>query len=161
MPSAPLSWNKRICSATFDDFALRQLLRLLILLSQPLHKIFAPVVKALQFAGRPRGNGVGRDQRHCNRRVTVADDRPRQLIRIHLPPAHRFAGCCAGQATGVGAGIGNLQKVVMPLFGNAQNLLKLRFGLEDEILGRTSSTNEHARSFRRRASPPTQWLRSH
>src|SRR6476659_6075068 len=69
----------------------RQLLRLLILVSQPLHKIFASVIKALQFSRSPSRDGVGRDQWHSNGGVTVADDSTGQLIRIHFPPTYGLA----------------------------------------------------------------------
>src|SRR4051812_38600711 len=50
----------------------------------------APVVKALEFAGRSLAQGVCGDQRQRNRRVRVANDTIRQILGIDLAPAHRL-----------------------------------------------------------------------
>ena len=89
---------------------------------------------------------VRRQQRKRDRRVEVADHRVRQPVRINLPPAHRLGRRRPGEAAGVWPRICDLQKVIVALFVDPQNLLDLRLCLQHEVFW-TSSAQDHHRTL--------------
>ena len=112
--------------------------------SSPFISRFQPVH---QPPRRPRltfGQGVGRQQRQRHGRIEIAGHRVRQLLGIDLAPGHRLLRRGPAQAAGVGAGVGDLQEVVVAALVQAQHFLDLRLGLQDEVLGRAAAEDEDA-----------------
>ena len=119
---------------------------------------FAPLVEPPQRPRRMAGQGVGGQERQGDRRVGVAGHRVGQRLGIDLAPGHRLAGRRAREAAGVGAGVGDLEEVVVTALGQAEDFLDLRLGLEDEVLGAAAAEDQDARlaaarAWRRRRSP--------
>src|SRR6266516_5803999 len=109
----------------------------------PHHRV-APVVQALQAPLLAPGERVRSKNREAHRVVEVAHHSPRQLIRIDLPPAHRLGGRGAREAARVGAGVGDLEIVVVAFLADAEDFLDLRFGLQHEVLRTTDPDDEDA-----------------
>src|SRR5437870_4376625 len=91
------------------------------------------------------GKAAATSARMRDRRVAVADDRVRQALGVDLAPAHGLARRRAREAAGVDARVGELDVVVVPLLRDAEHLLHLRLGLEEEVLGRAPAEDQHAR----------------
>ena len=90
-------------------------------------------------------------------RIGVTGHRVGQLLGVDLAPGHRLAGRGAGEAAGVGPGVGDLEEVVVAALGQAEHFLDLRLGLEDEVLGAAAAEDQDARlaarpAWRRRRS---------
>src|SRR4029077_2252533 len=117
-------------------------LRVAIRRGELAHHLVAPIVQALEPPLLPLGERVRGDDREGDRVVEEADDRPREVVGVDLAPAHRLRGRRPRQAARVGAGVVDLQVVVVALLADAQNLLDLRLGLEHEILGAAAPDDE-------------------
>src|SRR2546423_13400654 len=110
-------------------------LRLAVRLGELAHQLVTPIVQTSEPPLLPLGERVRGDDREADRVVEVADHGARQLVRVDLAPAHRFRGRGPQQAAGVGAGVGDLQVVVVALLADAQDLLDLGVGLQHGNLG--------------------------
>ena len=110
-----------------------------VLVPQLLHHLFAAIGQALEFAGLRAGKDVGGEQGQGDDGIGVADHGIGQLIGIDLAPAHGLARRRAAEPAGVGAGVGDLQEVVVAAFIDAQHFLDLGLGLEDGVLGRSAA----------------------
>src|SRR5207302_7497104 len=118
--------------------------RLAVCLGELAHQLVAPIVQASEPPLLAPGERVRGDDREADRVIHVANHRPRELVGVDLAPAHRFGGCRPRQSAGVGAGIGDLQVVVVALLADAQDLLELRLRLQHEILGAAAPDDEDA-----------------
>jgi len=108
-------------------------------------ELLAAVVEPLRRARRVVRHGVGGQQRERDRGIAVADDGAGQLVGIDLAPADRLARRRAGEAAGVDARVGELDVVVVPLLLDAEHLLHLGLGLEDEVLRRSAAQHDDGR----------------
>src|SRR5207244_5971811 len=110
-------------------------LRLPVRLRELPHHLLTLVVQPFERPLLPPGERVCREDREADRVVEVTDHRARQLVGVHLPPAHRLGGRGAREAARVGTSVRELQVVVVTLFADPQDLLDLRLGLAHEVLG--------------------------
>src|SRR5439155_1182668 len=117
------------------------------------HERIAPLVEPLRLPRGMVGERVGGEQRERDGRVAVADDGVGQAVGVDLAPAHGLARRRAREAARVDARVGELDVVVVPLLLDAEHLLHLRLGLEDEVLGRPAAEYEHARLPARALGP--------
>src|SRR5437868_42174 len=108
-------------------------LRLAVRLGELPQQLVAPIVQASEPPFLALGERVRGHDRKADRVVEVTDYGAGELVGIDLAPAHRLGRRRARQAAGVGAGIGDLQVVVVALLTDAQDLLDLRLRLEHEI----------------------------
>ena len=115
-----------------------------VFLDQSRHHRLAAVVEPLERTGRVTRQGVGREQRQAHGVVHVADHGARQHVGVDLAPGHRFARRGAGESAGVGAGVGELQEVVVAPLVDAEHFLDLRLGLEQEVLGTAAASDQGA-----------------
>src|SRR5712692_7904338 len=92
--------------------------RLLVCLGELPHHLVAPVVQPAQPPLLPFGERVRGEDREADGVVEVAHHRARQLVGVHLPPAHGFGGRRSGQAARVDAGVCHLEVVVMPFLAD-------------------------------------------
>src|SRR5438034_8977654 len=109
-------------------------LRLLVRLGELPHHLLAPLVQSLQPPLLSFCERVGGEGRKTDGVIEVAHDRPRELVGIDLPPAPGFGRRGPGQTTRIGARLGQLQVVVMPLLAHFQHFLDLRLRLQHEVL---------------------------
>ena len=76
-----------------------------------------------------------------------------------LPQVIASCGVAPLKAAGVGAGVGDLQEVIVAALVQAEHFLNLRLRLQHEVLGRAAAEDEHAAaalsSWRPRRWPPT------
>ena len=80
------------------------------------------------------GQGVGRQDGQRNGRIGVAGDRVGQFVGIDLAQGDSLAGRGARQAAGVGAGVGELQEVIVAGLVKPEHFLNLGLGLQKKIL---------------------------
>src|SRR2546430_7879732 len=100
-------------------------LRLAVRVGELAHQVLAPIVQPSEPPLLPPGERVRRDDREADGVVDVADHGARELVRVHLAPAHRLGGRRARQAAGVGAGGRDLVGVVVGPFADDQPPLVL------------------------------------
>src|SRR5437867_7507838 len=74
--------------------------------------------------------------------VGVDHDGVGELVRIDLAPGNRLGRGRARQAARIGAGVGDLDEVVVAAVGQTEDLLDLRLGLQDEILRRPTAQHQ-------------------
>src|SRR6266496_5517222 len=67
-----------------------------------------------------------------------------ELVGIDLPPGDRLRGGGPGQAARVRPGVGDLDVIVVAAVREAEDLLDLRLGLENEVLRRAAAQHQHA-----------------
>ena len=67
-----------------------------------------------------------------------------KFVGIDFAPTDGFAGGRAAQASGIGAGVGDLQEKIMPLLLDTEHFLDLGFGLKQEIFWGTAPEDENA-----------------
>src|SRR5690349_17623212 len=101
-------------------------LRLAVRLGELAQQLVAPIVQASEPPVLPLGERVRRHDREADRVVEVADHGAREPLGVDLAPAHRLGGRRSRQPAGVGAGIGDLQVVVVALLADPQDFLDLR-----------------------------------
>src|SRR3989440_13107301 len=119
-------------------------LRLAVRLGELPQQLVAPIVQASEPPFLALGEGVRGHDRKADGVVEVTHHGAGELVGIDLAPAHRLGRRRAREAAGVGAGIGDLQVVVVALLADAQDLLDLRLRLEHEILGRAAADDQDA-----------------
>src|SRR2546422_579002 len=73
-------------------------LRLLVRLGELPHHLLAPLVQSLEPPLLSFGERVRGEDRETDGVVEVAHHRARELVGVHLPPAHGFGGRGPGQA---------------------------------------------------------------
>src|SRR5256884_5606083 len=110
-------------------------LRLAVRLGELAQQLVAPIVQASEPPFLALGERVRGHDRKADGVVEVTNHGAGELVGVDLAPAHRLGRRRARQAAGVGAGIGDLQVVVVAFFTDAQDLLDLRLRLEHEIFG--------------------------
>src|SRR5213594_4856010 len=76
-------------------------LRLLVRLGELPHHLLAPGVQSLEPPLLPLGERVRGEDGEADGVVEVAHHRARQLVGVHLPPAHGFGRRGSGQAARV------------------------------------------------------------
>src|SRR2546428_11769385 len=109
-------------------------LRLLVRLGELPHHLLAPLVQSLEPPLLSFGERVRGEDRETDGVVEVAHHRARELVGVHLPPAHGFGGRGPGQAARIGARVGHLEVVVMPPFADSPHFLGLRLRLPQQVL---------------------------
>src|SRR5437016_10513744 len=119
-------------------------LRLLVRLGELPHHLLAPLVQSLEPPLLSFGERVRGEDRKTAGVIEVAHDRARELVGIDLPPAHGFGRRGPGQAARIGARVGHLEVVVMPLFADAQHFLDLRLRLQHEVLRAAAADDQDA-----------------
>src|SRR6266516_5524952 len=119
-------------------------LRLAVRFGELAQQLVAPIVQASEPPFLPLGERVRRDDGKADRVVEVTNHGARELVGVDLAPAHRLGGRRSRQAARVGAGVGDLQVVVVPLLADAQDLLDLRLRLQHEVLGGATPDDQDA-----------------
>src|SRR5207237_7011890 len=117
-------------------------LRLAVCLGELAHQLVAPIVQASEPPLLALGEGVRGDNREADRVIHVTNHGARELVGVDLAPAHRLGGCRPRQAAGVGAGIGDLQVVIVCLLAADMGLLDLRLRLLYVLHGTREDTFE-------------------
>src|ERR1041385_6362630 len=110
-------------------------LGLAVCIGELAQQLVAPIVQPFEPPFLPLGESVRRDDGKADGVVEVTDHGAGELVGVDLAPAHRLGGRRSRQAAGVGAGVGDLQVVVVPLLADAQDFLDLRLRLQHEVLG--------------------------
>src|SRR5579872_4738214 len=98
------------------------------------------------MAAWPVVHGVSGQQWKRHGTIQIAHNHIRQFIGINFAPRYRFSRRCARETAGVGPRICKLKKIIVPEFGDTENLLDLRFGLEHEVLRTSTANDQHAMS---------------
>src|SRR6266480_1246022 len=106
--------------------------------------LLAPLVQSLEPPLLSFGERVRGEDRKTDGVIEVAHDRARELVGIDLPPAHGFGRRGPGQAARIGARVGHLEVVVMPLFADAQHFLDLRLRLQHDVLRAAAADDQDA-----------------
>ncbi len=107
--------------------------------------VCSPLIESPQRPRRMAGQYVGCQQRECDCRIGVASHGIGQALRVDFAPCHRLAGGRAREPAGVGPRVGDLEKIVVTALGEAEDLLNLGLGLQDKILGASSTQDQDAR----------------
>src|SRR5689334_9312993 len=110
-------------------------LRFAVRLGELAQQLVAPLVQPSEPPLLSLGERVRGDDREADGVVEVADHRAGELLGVDLAPAHGLGRRRPREPAGVGAGIRDLQVVVVALLADAQDFLDLRLRLEHEILG--------------------------
>src|SRR6266496_1737485 len=119
-------------------------LRLAVRFGELAQQLVAPIVQASEPPFLPLGERVRREDGKADRVVEVTNHGARELVGVDLAPAYRLGGRRSRQAARVGAGVGDLQVVVVPLLADAQDLLDLRLRLQHEVLGGATPDDQDA-----------------
>src|SRR5512141_104197 len=100
--------------------------RFLVFTKKQTHELFAPLVKTSWLSRFVLCQSVRRDdgQRHC--RIEITDYGVGQAIGIDFAPGYCLARRGARKSARVRARISHLQKIIVPTFVDAQDLLDLR-----------------------------------
>src|SRR5436189_168530 len=87
------------------------------------------------------GSGVSRS----SGRTTVFMSSHRSRSSVCRGSAGPTCGWRPGEAAGVGAGVGDLEEIIVTALGQAEDFLDLRLGLQDEVLRAASAEDQDAR----------------